>query len=538
MMRKSRTHVLGGQSLISITLFLMGIWIAWQLGGTIASGNLHTLEFAALGLACCGAALAILRNWRAGFYFFLVWLLFEDLVRKYMGNGLALFFGKDILAALIYLSLYAAIRRGREKTFRPPFLLPLAVFVWFGAIQIFNSNSPSILYGLLGFKLYFFYIPLIWVGYALIRSDEDLWKFLVVNAAVAVVIASVGITQAILGNSFANPRVLAPDIAGLGNLDKVSPISRQVFNLPDSVFVSSGRYGAYLLVVFILVIGAAGYLFLGARRGRSVVFLAIGFLGAAALLSGSRGTIVYIAASALVMAVSFLWGAPWRQRQAHRLVKAIRRSAIVGALGLAAILVLFPEQAGSRIAFYRETLSPSSSAYAGAYRGWTYPLENLIGAFTGPHWVLGNGIGVASLGTQYVARLLGEGRPEIWVEEGFGVLVVELGVLGPFLWILWSGALLYCCWSVVRRLRGTRFFPFAFAAFWYALLLLWILMWGGFAVYQNFVNNAYLWILVGMLFRLPDLLGNTVSVAARASSETQNIVQSTRHDTHSETSPG
>ena len=38
-----------------------------------------------------------LRDWRNGFYVFLVWLLFEDLVRKFLGNNLAIYFGKDVL---------------------------------------------------------------------------------------------------------------------------------------------------------------------------------------------------------------------------------------------------------------------------------------------------------------------------------------------------------------------------------------------------------------------------------------------------------
>jgi hypothetical protein len=513
------------QTLIGGTLFLVSLWIAYEIGGTIAGGDMRTVELAALGFAGCAAALAILRSWRTGFYFFLVWLLFEDLARKYMANGLALFFGKDILAALTYISLYVAIRRGREKTFRPPFLLPLAVFVWLGAIQIFNSNSPSILYGLLGFKVYFFYIPLLWVGYSLIRNDEDLRKFLVANGAVAAVIASVGIIQAIVGNSFLNPAVLAPDIAHLGDLEKYTPLGGQVFNLPDSVFVSAGRFGAYILVAFIVVAGAVGYFLLRrVRRGRKIVFAGIGTLCVAAVLSGSRGAVVYTAASALVMVVGFLWGAPRRRTQSRLLVKAIRRSVIVAALSLAALLLVFPEQAETRIAFYAQTLMPSSSAYEGTWRGFGYPLKNLMLAFTAPHWVLGNGIGMASLGRQYVAEILKQPQPDLWMEEGFGVLIVELGIVAPFLWLLWSGALLYCSWKVVRSLRETRFFPLAFAIFWYAVLLLIFLTWAGLSVYQNYINNAYLWILVGILFRLPDVLQNTPSLVVAAPSETQAVV--------------
>lgn len=496
------------QALIGLVLFLVGIWGAWQVGGKIVGGDLEGIVFAGLGFGACVVGFTILRNWRAGFYLFFVWLLFEDLARKYLGNNLALFFGKDILAAIVYIALLVDIRRGREKAFRPPFLLPLAVFVWLGAVQIFNQNSPHILYGMLGFKVYFFYIPLIWVGYALIRNDEDLQKFLLANAILAIVISSIGIAQAILGNSFLNPRVLAPELQELGDLNKVTPLTNQVFNLPDSVFVSAGRFGFYLIMGFIIVLGTAGYQLLQGSRRRTVVFLALATLGGAALFSGSRGAVVYVLASLLVLAVGFLWGAPWRWGQAHRMVKAIRRSFIVGALAIAAILLLFPDEAGSRIAFYTETLLPNSSAYAVTARSWDYPIENLMSVFGQPNWLLGNGIGLASLGAQYVAKLVHQPLPGIWVEEGYGVLIVELGIIAPFLWLLWTGALLYSSWKVVRQLRETRFFPIALAIFWYALLLLYPLTYGGLAPYQNYVCNAFLWLLIGVLFRLPDILAS------------------------------
>lgn len=199
------------------------------------------------------------------------------------------------------------------------------------------------------------------------------------------------------------------------------------------------------------------------------------------------------------------------------MVKAIRRSFVVGALTLAALLLIFPEEAGSRIAFYTETLLPGSSRYEASDRAWSYPLDNLMKAFTAPNWVLGNGIGLASLGRQYVSKILKQPAPELWMEEGFGVLIVELGVAAPFLWLLWSGALLYFSWKVVRRLRETRLFPVGFAIFWYAALLLLFHTWGGLSIYQNYVNNAYLWLLVGVLFRLPDLLGKADSLNTQSS---------------------
>jgi hypothetical protein len=492
--------------LIGISLFVLALWLAREVSGKIVAGDMQSIAFATLGFGACAVAVTILRNWRTGFYLFLVWLLFEDLARKYLGNGTALFFGKDVLLGLIYISFVVALRKHREKVFRPVFLVPLTLFVWLAAIQVFNPNSPSILYGLLGFKLYFYYIPLLFVGYAFIRSESDLRKFLVANGVLAGVISLLGIIQAIRGNAFLNPAILAPELQNLGDLYKVSPLSSRLLSLPDSVFVSAGRFALYLILVTILMIGAAGYLVLRAEPTRKLILGVIGLVGGAVLFCGSRGAVMYSAASALVLAVAFLWGAPWRQRQAHRSLRAVRRAFAMAALVLAALILVFPDDAGSRIALYAETLLPSSSAYEVNIRTWDYPISNFLSTFNQPNWMLGNGTGTASLGVQYVSKLIGQRPPQVGAEEGYGQLILEMGIVAPFIWIVWTAVLLYYCWKVVKRLRGTRLFPIAFAIFWYAFLLLYPLTYGGLPPYQNYVTNAYLWLLIGILFRLPDLL--------------------------------
>ena len=507
-MLNARIPAMRSQALIGAAVFIFCLVAAWEVGGTVAGGDLRTLEIVALGFVVCAAIIATMRDWRTGFYLFFVFMMFEDLPRKYLGNNVYLFFGKDVLLGFVYLSFYLAVRRRREKTFRPPFLLFFSLFFFLGVLQIFNPYSPSILYGLLGLKLYFYYVPLLFVGYALIRNDEDLRKFLAINAALAGVIGGLGIVQAIVGQQFLNPEHLAPELENLGNLSKISPLTHQIVYLPDSVFVSAGRFAIYLTVAVIVLAGAAGYLLLHTVRGRKTVLVAFGVLGTAVLLSGSRGTIMSAGISLLALCAGFLWGAPWRWRQAHRLVRAIRRSFLIAAFGVAALILLFPNEAASRLAFYTETLSPDSSSYELSFRSWEYPINNLLAAFDVPNWMIGNGTGTASLSTQYVSKVLGRHEPMAWVEEGYGDLVVEMGILAPFLWILWSASLLYYGWKVVRRLRETRLFPIAFAIWWYAFWLLYPWMFGGLWSFQNYISNAYLWLLVGMLFRLPDLLAS------------------------------
>ena len=91
-------------------------------------------------------------------------------------------------------------------------------------------------------------------------------------------------------------------------------------------------------------------------------------------------------------------------------------------------------------------------------------------------------------------------------ENGYGGLIQELGILGPILWLGWTVSLLVSAGLVTLRLRGTWAFPLALAITWYAFVLLFAWTWGGLVQYQNFISNAYFWLLVGFLFRLPSLV--------------------------------
>ena len=229
------------------------VWILtnWILTGSAElfrkDGTQKTHLGAAVSIAITLAiiALAALNNWRVGVLLFIPWLLFEDLSRKYLGNGFILFFGKDVLAGITYVSLWRAKRRGEVAWFRPSFLTPLALFFCLALIQVFNTWTPSVLYGFLGLKLYFYYCPLMFAGYALIRHEKDLEQLLVFNLALGLLIAVLGIIQSIVGLKFLNPAALAPELEALGNLTRYSPMTHEAVPQPTSVFVSSGRFASY-----------------------------------------------------------------------------------------------------------------------------------------------------------------------------------------------------------------------------------------------------------------------------------------------------
>jgi hypothetical protein len=503
---------------ICLAVALVG---AYELSGLILSNDVISLSMIAMVCVAGAFILAILRNWRNGVYFLFAWLLFEDFARKFLGNNMAIYFAKDILTAVVYLSFFLAYRR-RDKGLeiaRPPFFIALSLLVWFGVLQVFNPGSTSIFFGLMGMKLYFYYTPLFFIGYSLINSESDLKNFFSFNLVLMGLIAILGIAQSVIGPGFLNPAVPAEDIRLLSQTFREAPISGVLVYRPTSVFVSTGRFGNMLVVSWMIVFGFSGYLLMRFRKGRVYAFLAVALIAAGAVMCASRGVFMWTLGSSLVGGAAFLWGAPWRQGEARRIFKTLQRAALGIALGMALLFWIFPEAFMNRLAVYSETLDPRSPANELLHRTRDYPLANFLAAFENPRWPYGFGIGTASLGGQYVTRIFQVAAPTETVESGFGCLVLELGVAGLALWFVMSGAVLISAWRVVRKLRGSPWFPLAFMIFWYAFLLLLPFTFQGMQAYQDFVLNAYLWMLLGILFRLPKLaLSAQAAAAASASS--------------------
>lgn len=495
----------GRRPLILLGTLVAGALAAYEAAQFVIDDDMTGLAYAGLCVGGLAVAIAILNNWRNGVYFFLAWLLFEDFARKFLGNNMAIYFAKDFFALLVYVSFLSAYRRKQVTSFRPPFLVPVLILVWFGFMQIFNPASTTIWYGLMGFKMFFYYVPFVFIGYALLNSEQELRKFFTVNLILALVVVSLGIVQSIAGPSFLNPAVEPDEIRGLSTLYRVSPISGEVAYRPNGVFVSAGRYANFIMVASLLVLGFSGYLLLRQKRGRILAFIAIPVTAAGAFLTASRGSFMWGLTNATATSVAFLWGAPWRQREVLRVVRGVQRVAMGVALGIVVLFYAYPTALTSRLAIYEETLNPNSPTSEITSRGWTYPVQNFLGAFTYERWPYGYGIGTTALGGQYIARFFKARPPVAGVESGFGTLVVEMGIGGLILWFVMSAAILFSAWNVVRKLKGSPWFPLAFVIFWYAFFLLMPATFGGMVAYEDFLLNAYFWLLLGILFRLPTI---------------------------------
>lgn len=494
------------KSLTTITLFVVAMIAAYVASEFILAEDWKGLGLVAIGLAGVVFAIRILNNWRQGLYIFFGWLFVEDLARKYLGNNMVVYFAKDILVVLVYISFYFARRARKEaSTFRPPFIVPLLIFVWFVIGQVFNPGSNSVFYGFLGLKLYFLYVPLMYLGYALIDSEQELRRFFTFNALFLLGVGLLGIAQSIIGPTFLNPTVIQEDIRELSSLYRISPITGLIAYRPNSVFVSTGRFQNFIIASWMILLGFGGYLLLRSKKGRLTAFVAIGVLAAAAVMSTSRGVVMWCGGSTLIVMAAFIWGAPWKQREVSRVIRSLQRVAIFAGLAIVLLAILFPEAIRSRTAIYSETLNPYSTASELAARTRDYPMRNFLAAFDTPRWLYGYGTGTASLGIQYVARILHAPPTGVSVENGYGQLVVEFGIVGLLLWIVLGASVSLSAWTIVKRLRGTPWFPVGFVIFWLNFLIFFPLGYAGLVFYQDFLVNAYFWILVGILFRLPSL---------------------------------
>jgi hypothetical protein len=495
---------LARKPIVAIGLAVLLLYLAYVTAQNILANDFTSLALAGIVLVGGAVVIAVLNNWRRGLYVFIAWIMFEDFVRKYLGNNMALYFAKDFFVLLLYLSFFRAQRAARAVPFKIPFRVPLLLFLWFGVLQMFNPASSSIFYGILGVKVDFLYIPLIYIGYALMDSEEHLQRLLSFLCLLILIVGGLGLAQSVIGPTFLNPANLQEDIRDLSTTYRVSPVTGLLAYRPTSVFVSAGRFQDFLGLSWIIALGYAGYVLLRVRRGRALVFSAIGVLAAASLMSASRGVFLGNAINGLIICVGFLWGAPWRQREVIRVLRVIQRTVLLVGAAIIILLTLFPEELGSRIAIYAETLLPDSPTSELVQRTQTYPLKQLEYAFDHPRWPYGYGMGTCTLGGQYVVRIMGAQPMKIGVESGFGNMLVELGIVGVILWVLLGVSIAASAWKVILQLRGSPWFPLAFVFGYNAVMMFFPVEFVSSVAYQDFILNSGLWLLLGILFRLRD----------------------------------
>jgi hypothetical protein len=365
-------------------------------------------------LAGAAAGVWSVRRWREAVKVAMVLLIVEGALRKWVFPGAQdlIYFAKDVLL----LGAYAGFlrQRGLQRD-RPPAnpllygVLVLAALL--GLLQILNPNLPNLLVGILGFKAYFFYVPLLFVLPAVFQSDAELYQFLRRYALLAIPVGLLAVFQ------FFSPSASAINTYAwrTEDLDYVATFGSSTYVRVTGPFSFITGFTSYLLANAILLLCLLGQ----ARwrlRGHFLLYAALGLTLLSIFMSGSRGPVLFLS----LLFPLYGWLVVLREGG---------RGATFGRLLIGI---------GLLVAFLTVTGEEAFSAFYGRASGSTDLQGRLIYPFTIPFKLLpivgfaGYGIGA----THQAALAVAKGVPAyswlhgVAVEAETGRIMIELGGLG------------------------------------------------------------------------------------------------------------
>jgi hypothetical protein len=395
---------------------------------------------------------------------------------------------KDFLFVIpAYLGFFVAFARVRRK-----FWFPGAPLVLFGLLallvvaQAFNPDLTNHLVGLIGIKIWLFYIPLFFLGYHLVRNRKHLYQVLGLMTAGAVVPVVIGLTEVVLMYAGYSGTVYS----AYGNAAAPATQNFVVFQLPGGCTLRrvpstfSFFYQYYLFAAAMVVISYAWWR--GSRpAGRQLKIGGAIFLLAmvAGMFAGVRTGFIII--PGLVLAIVLL-----SRKSVNRIswatagIGAAVLAVSLGGVGITACGV------SKHIAQTVQMEAPDvigRSVSEAVHRTW-----------------LGQGTGSDSGGARYAFKdeILPTDSGQI--EEAWYVKTyLELGVFGVVIVGLLLLTILVRAVRIHRRLRDPRLKILSAGIV--ALIGL-ILLYNGKAQYFDIDPiNVYFWLFTGILFGLPRL---------------------------------
>ncbi|HEV2033403.1 MAG TPA: hypothetical protein VGU71_04280 [Candidatus Dormibacteraeota bacterium] len=464
--------------------------IAVLIGVAVAGGLpvSRTVVLALLGAALLllVASSTLLRSWQLALGAFLVWLVVEDLVRKLSGNDIRIYFVKDVIYLLLLISLFTnPATRGAWRAATGNARLPLYALMCWAVIMAIPLAVIDWKLPVVGYRLDFLYFPLVVAGFLLAHDARILSRALLLISLLGAAASAVGILQAILGPGFLSPGLPTPGLINLVLIRAGGTVYR-----PTGTFVDPGRFDS--MAVIAVVVGLAAVL---VNRGRLRAVAGVGLLVSLAAVWVSGGRSGLLQALALV-GVALV---PLMLHQRKSTLATVGLLSLGAIAGVAAIAYVFPNLLSNRLAFYWETLNPLSGANEWAYRWIAYTAD--IGRGISLGGLVGLGTGHESLGKQYLyggASYSTSGQ--YLIEGGYAAVAVEFGLVGLALWLVWT-----LSWArrQVRLAWAERKQPLGSAGL---VLVVWIVIFLfiqfvlGFQAYQNYLANAYFWLLSGVVF--------------------------------------
>lgn len=440
--------------------------------------GIYLIIFAGLGLIS-------FFNWRKGFFFFLIYIFFEDAIRmKFFHNNVVVQLAKDLL----FLGMFAGCFFENRKEFRFfKFLPSIIIFIIYEAINIFNPSNVSLTMGAAALKLSFFYFPLIWISSIYFKEPINLRNYLLTSFTIASIICTIAFIQTITGpdwwwNFFGNYEPLT-------HFSYHTWTEEPVFR-PFGIFNNSGRFMHLLFIYyfyFLLSFTLQGVLFNSALR-RYFWLMSIPFF-AGFFYSIARTSFI------ILSLITILYISQMKGITSKEVFKKITINRLALIFTIFSVLFitssLFRERVQTTLQFLYKSVTPGHKEFEvinrveGAVFSLKYAL-NESGLF-------GHGTGINSLG---LVHILGE-KYTMKVESGYAAMIWEAGVLGLILWLnLWIAVLKFFFYIKSK----VKIFYLSNTNFLVILLIISFLTayTTGFQTFQSWIFNILLWNFIGI----------------------------------------
>jgi len=435
-----------------------------------------------------------IKRWRLAVQVGMVLLIFEGAIRKWLvpGSQDLVYFAKDVVFLGAYLGFLRARGRLRLRYPQAPALYgALVLGALMGLLQVFNPRLPNFLVGLLGFKAYFLYVPLLFVVPAVFPDDVALARFLERYVLLAFPVGLLSIAQ-----FFSSPGSFLNTYAQPTEAEAITTFGTSRFVRTTGTFSYITGYTSYLLamtLLILIILTTIRWRF----KGNLGVYGALGLTLLGMLMSGSRGPIFLLA----LLFPLYWWLAVVREKQSGRtFVRLI--------LGLGLLVAGLRSAGEEAVTAFSQRTSGSHDVASRLTAPFVSPVDML--PYAG---AVGYGIGATHQAASALTR--GTSGGNTWLgsvtpESESGRVMLELGPVGFFL--VYFARVALALFTLRQALRLRTVFHRAVAIS--ALLFFLVQIPGG--VVFEVTAGVYYWFLAGLVFLVVRLDREAVARAAAA----------------------
>ncbi len=258
-------------------------------------------------LGCAGAAswAVILRDWKLGLRLLVLYLPFAGAIILLTTGSILAHLAKDLLFVTpVYLSFLLHGVARRELKFPAVLVLSLLALSAIVILQIANPKAINLAVALVGAKVWLFYIPLLAVTLAALRTERDVVLLLRCMMALAPVPCLVGLGQYLGSNTVGYEETITAfygdAAAGATQGFAAFDYGGELYRLP-STFQSVAHYFGY--VEYSIIPAYAVLRSDPSRAWRRYGLAVLLLLIVAGLLSGARAAFVFIPALLVLILV-------------------------------------------------------------------------------------------------------------------------------------------------------------------------------------------------------------------------------------------